>query len=270
MMVKKMSKFVTFKQYDSRWGKKNYNGSSNMAGAGCGPSSVANLVYPINHKINPWTVAKYMKKHGYAVYNHGTDWDGIPAAMKHYGMEDVKNINVSNSMANVWGYLRKGYVADFLFSAGSRGGVCWTTQGHYVAVTDYKLKNGKHWLYTRDSGGRDHDGWYCYETQMRGLVFKVWVGKLPGESQKPKKETTYSGKFPTLPERGYFKRGDSGENVKLLQRFLKWAIEYSIDIDGELGGETVRAIMTFERLVGLDQDGHFGKKCLKAAKKFKN
>lgn len=177
--------YGNFKQYDSRWGRNNYNGSSSMATAGCGPTSVANLVYAVDGKTNPWDVALFMKKHGYAIRNQGTAWDGIPAAMKHGGLIDVKNVNVDETMNKVWEYLAKGYCADFLFRAGSRGGICWTTDGHFVSVTGYKVKDGKHYLYTRDSGGRNHTGWYCYETQMRGLIRKVWVGKVPSVSKNP-------------------------------------------------------------------------------------
>lgn len=166
-----------FKQYDSRWGRKNYNGSSSISAAACGPFSVANILVESNPKINPMDVVKFMQKNGYAVRNQGTAWSGIPAAMKHFGMTDVKAVDVSKSMSKVWEYMAKGYDAVFLFRGGSRGGVCWTTQGHYVAMTDYKVKNGKHMLYAKDSGGRDHDGWYTYETHMRGLIPKVWVGK---------------------------------------------------------------------------------------------
>lgn len=167
--------YITYKQYDSRWGKKNYNGSSSMATAGCGPTSVAMLAYAVDGKTNPWDVAKFMQKNGYAIRNNGTAWAGIPAAMKHFGLKDVKNVS---AMADVFSYLAKGYCAVFLFRGGSRGGITWTTAGHYVAVTGYKHKNGKHYLYTRDSGGRNHTGWYCYETQMRGLIPQIWVGKV--------------------------------------------------------------------------------------------
>ena len=51
----------------------------------------------------------------------------------------------------------------------------WTTCGHYVAFTDYKVQNGKHWFYTKDSGGRKHDGWYSYEGAMKGRVAKLWI-----------------------------------------------------------------------------------------------
>lgn len=255
---------ANFKQYDSRWGRKNYNGSSTMATAGCGPTSVANIVHNIDPNIDPWKVAKWMKEHGYAIRNHGTAWAGIPAAMKHYGFEDVHEVV---SMSDVFSYIAKGYKAIFLFSAGKRGGVTWTTSGHFIAVTSYKHENGKHYFWTRDSGGRNHTGWYCYETQMRGLIPQVWVGKVP--IIKPKKKETYKGFFPVLPERGYFKRGDEGAQVRRLQEFLNWALKYSLSVDGDLGAKTVRAIMAFENRVDLEQDGKFGKKCLKAAKKFK-
>ena len=51
----------TFKQYDSRWGSKNYNGSSTMAAAGCGPTACADLIYNIDPTITPWKTAVYMK-----------------------------------------------------------------------------------------------------------------------------------------------------------------------------------------------------------------
>lgn len=175
---------ANFKQYDSRWGRKNYNGSSTMATAGCGPTSVANIVHNIDPNIDPWKVAKWMKEYGYAIRNKGTAWSGIPAAMKHYGFEDVHEVD---SMSDVFSYIAKGYKAIFLFTAGKRGGVTWTTSGHFIAVTSYKHENGKHYFWTRDSGGRNHTGWYCYETQMRGLIPKVWVGRIPKkESDKVK------------------------------------------------------------------------------------
>lgn len=175
-----------FKQYDSRWGKKNYNGSSTISAAACGPFSVANVVVEYKPDLNPMDVVKYMQSHGYAIRNNGTAWAGIPAAMKAFGMEDVKNVS---NMSDVWNYLSKGYMAVFLFKGGSRGGICWTTAGHYVAVTGYKTENGRHKCYTKDSGGRNHDGWYCYETQMKGLISQVWVGKAPGGQPAPEKKT---------------------------------------------------------------------------------
>lgn len=174
--VIQMSK--TFKQYDSRWGKKNYNGSSTMAAAGCGPSSVAMIGYNMNTKLTPWTVAQWMKSKGYAIRNAGTAWAGIPAALKAFGCQQVKT---SKNMAEVWKELGKGDghgYAIFLFGKGKRGGVRWTGSGHYIAVTDYKIKNGKHWLYTRDSYG-PNTGWHSYEDHMKGLIKQTWTCYVP-------------------------------------------------------------------------------------------
>lgn len=83
---------------------------------------------------------------------------------------------------------------------------------------------------------------------------------------------TYSGSFPVLPKRGYFKKGDKGQQVKRLQKFLMW---YGLSVgkskaDGVYGSNTSRAVLTFKKLAGLrPNDGNFGKKSLKKAKKVK-
>ena len=262
---------TVLKQYDSRWGRKNYNGSSSIATAACGPFSISNILIERNPDFDPMTAVKFMQRNGYAVYNHGTSWSGIPAAMKSFGCTDVRAVNVSKNMDKVWDILSNGnYAADFLFSAGKRGGVCWTTSGHYVAVTGYKVKDGKHWLYTKDSGGRDHDGWYCYEKHMRGLIPKVWTCKLPvltktyfenGSYKTPK--ATKPTKLPTLPARGYFKKGDYGNNVAEVQNIL---IYLGIDCgpsgaDKDYGKKTVAAVKIYEKRYGLKPDGKWGSKC---------
>lgn len=176
---------ANFKQYDSRWGKKNYNGSSTMAQAGCGPTSVADIVYNLDEKITPWKVAKWMKEHGYAIYGNGTAWSGIPAALKHYGLEDVREVE---KMADVFDCIAKGYKAVFLMRAGFRGGVTWTTSGHFIAVSAYKHESGKHYFWTRDPGSRGNNGWHCYEDTMRGLIVKVWACKVPKTEDEVKKK----------------------------------------------------------------------------------
>lgn len=187
--VRKMGAYKTFKQYDSRWGRKNYNGSSTVAASACGPTAIACLAHAVNEKITPLDTIKYMQKHGYAIYKKGTAWAGIPACMKAYGLKDVKNVV---TMPDVWSYLSKGYCAVFLMTYDyhlcKKYGIVWTTDGHFIAITGYKVKDGKHWVYVHDPGGRDHDGWYCYETQMRGLISQVWVGYVEGKL-KPVKPT---------------------------------------------------------------------------------
>ena len=169
---------ITYKQYDSRWGSKNYNGSSTMAAAGCGPTSCATVISAHNPKVTPIQTMKFMQEHGYAIRNNGTAWAGIPACLKHFGLEDVREVA---TMDNLWRYMaQKGCRCIILFGAGTRGGVTWTTSGHFVPATAYKTKGGKHYLWMRDPGPRNKEGWYCYEDHMKGLCKKVWVGVLPG------------------------------------------------------------------------------------------
>lgn len=173
--------FITYKQYDSRWGNKNYNGSSTMAQGGCGPTACAMILYGVDGKTTPLDTMKYMQTHGdsthkkFALYGQGTAWNGITQCLKDGGLKDVQ---VVTSMSKAFELLSEGYVGLFRFQPGSRGGVTWTTEGHYIAVTGYKVKNGKHYLYTRDSGSRNHTGWYCYETTMKGLLSDpaIWLG----------------------------------------------------------------------------------------------
>lgn len=254
--------FGTYRQYDSRWGKKNYNGSSNYATAACGPTSCANILYAINPSITPLTTGNYMKSKGYAIRNNGTAWAGIPACLKAFGAQDVRQVD---KMADVFSYCAKGYVGVFLFRKGSKGGVTWTTSGHYIAVTGYKVSNGKHYFKTFDSGGRKHDGWYCYETQMRGLIPRIWLCKIP-EQIVPKPTGKFSGKIPATTLRN----GSKGDDVKNLQIFLNWYYPvFNLKVDGIFGSGTEGAVRIFQSTEGITSDGIFGKNSMAKANAYK-
>lgn len=90
------------------------------------------------------------------------------------------------------------------------------------------------------------------------------AGELKSTAKKK-----YSGVFPKLPSRGYFKSGDSGTQVKRLQKFLNWAVNAGLKVDGDLGSKTIAAVKKFQKAYGLTQDGKFGKKSLAKAKKIK-
>lgn len=254
--------FGTYRQYDSRWGRKNYNGSSTYAAAACGPTSCANILHAINPKITPLTTGAYMQRHGYAIRNNGTAWAGIPACLKAYGAKDVRQVD---AMADVFKLCAKGYVGVFLFRGGTKGGVTWTTSGHYVAVTGYKYQNKKHYFRTFDSGGRKHDGWYCYETQMRGLIPRIWLCKVP----TPKPITKPTGKYTGAIPKPTLKRGAKGESVKQLQKFLTW---YGIKTkaDGKWGKNTDKSFAKWQKIEKLTVDKVYGKKSYARALTYKS
>lgn len=248
--------YGSYNQYDSRWGKKNYNGSSNMASAGCGPTSCANILHNIDSSITPVTTMKYMQSHGYAIRNQGTAHAGIAACLKAYGAKNVSQPDVSRSMAKVWEVLSKGYAAIFLmrYRKGLRGPT-WTTSGHYIAIVGYKYKNKKHYVKVEDCGGRGHDGWYCYETQMRGWIPKAWTCLAEPKEITPvtKPAGNYNGPVPATTLR----RGSKGTPVIALQKFLTW-YGLNLSADGDFGPATELAVKRFQKTEDLKPDGVFG------------
>lgn len=88
---------------------------------------------------------------------------------------------------------------------------------------------------------------------------------------KPIKSETF------LPERGYFKRGDTGENVEKINDFFykvfpgyaKTLDRDEEDVKGGLFGENTEAwVKEFQRRTGLEQDGCIGPITLAEMKKF--
>lgn len=267
----------TFRQYDSRWAYHKYPGNGdNMSNSGCGATAVADIIVdnPKYKKYTPENVRKYMVKHGYAIYGQGTAWAGIKAALEHYGFIVKNPGTMKEAFKLLEGKYNRGVI---LFRAGSKGGVTWTSVGHYVAFSNYKKEKGKHYFYTRDPGPRKNDGWHCYEKYMAGLIPEIWVcyypkPKITTKTTITKKTvvapTVYSGTFPKLPNRGYFSNIDTGRQVEYLQKYLKW---YGCDIkvDGIFGNETLKAVKEFQKNEKLIVDGKFGKLSLAKAKKVK-
>lgn len=91
------------------------------------------------------------------------------------------------------------------------------------------------------------------------------------DGSKVKKK--YSGLWPKLPSRGYFKLGDGyktltqyKKSLKRIQRFLNWAMDVKLKIDGEYGPKTQAAVLAFQKKHGVKQTGQFGKLTLAKAK----
>ena len=96
----------------------------------------------------------------------------------------------------------------------------------------------------------------------------VETSKTSTSKKKPVKSTKkgYSGAFPSLPKKGYLCKGDKGEQVKRLQRFLNWFGGYGLDVDGSFGALTKKAVEKFQKAAKIKIDGYFGEESLRAAK----
>lgn len=267
-----------FKQYDTRWGSLPYPVRPyTLARSGCGCCAVTHCIIELEKykKYTPKTVRPYMKQ--FATKGNGTLWSGITKSLQHYGYK-VSNPNIGKSMKPAWDILNKkgALKRGVLLFSGRRGpdGTLWTAGGHYVAFVNYKVVDGKHYFYTKDSGGRNHTGWYCYEKSMQGALPQIWIctsteykGLVPTKpvEKKFKKPTTkYKGTIPAPT----LKKGSSGTKVKNLQKFLNWYLGLNLTVDGEFGGSTESALINYQKTEGISKDGVWGKTCQTHAKAY--
>ncbi len=228
-----MNNKAIYRQADDRWARLPFPGGGyNIKGCGCGCCSVTHVIIELDKykKYTPKNVQPYMIQFA---TRQGLYHYGIPTSLKHYGLEVIE-VGLNDPMSKAWKYLGKdGYRAGVLLFYGkdSRGrfiygpdGTQWTRSGHFIAFVDYKIVNGKHWFYLKDSGDRisthkningkfveeRHNGWWCYENSMKRCLPKLWLVKIPGGKIEKKLET------PTMKEI----RADS--NGGIIYDILKW------------------------------------------------
>lgn len=199
-----------FRQYEGVWAKKPYPGKGyTVSGAGCGLLALTHIAIEQDAKKNwtPENLRTYMINKGYATYGNGTLWSGITQTLKYLGHSKVTYITEAIPMKDAFTELNKGNrIGIILFYGGyskrkkkwykTPDGTVWTTDGHYIFFGDYKVVDGKHWFNLKDSGGRKHDGWYCYEKSMKGCVGQLWIVERTGKQVAPK--ATYTGAFPAV------------------------------------------------------------------------
>ena len=186
-----------YRQADSRWGSLPYPTKRySFAGNGCGCCAVLHCIIEQDKYKNytPKDIRPYMVQ--YATKGNGTLWSGITKGLEHYGYN--VHWRQSDSMSDIFKVLKNSLKRGVILFGSDRGpdGTCWTTGGHYIGFVNYKIdSNGRHWFYLKDSGGREHDGWWCYEKSMRGDVRNVWIctslkDAPEKEEKKEEKKTT--------------------------------------------------------------------------------
>lgn len=135
--------------------------------------------------------------------------------------------------------------------------------GH-VLIVEKVYSDGS--ILCSQSGYRSARFWTTKYTKPYRLSGYVFQGFIYNPYVTTAATTGYHGTFPTLPSRGYFKKGDRGTQVQYLQKFLNWWGAYGLVVDGIIGDKTIAAVKKFQKSVGLPQDGLFGAKTLAKAK----
>lgn len=258
-----------FLQGDSRWGGLVYpKKPCYIRNVGCGEVSIANILIEMEQYKNytPATIQPYCKRYG-APNCDGTYLTGIASMMKHYGFTDVKDCP---TMADLWKELAKGdRVAVYLM--GSRLGgskkIRWTSGGHFVASVDYKVKDGKHYLYVKDpwTDNKNRNGWITYEENMKNDIVQVTVGKLSGLkiTDVPAKDgkLTVDGIGGTATVRrmqrffGTNANGIISGQMKRLDQYYPSLT--AVDFDKNEGGSLV--VKALQKWLDIERDGIIGK-----------
>ena len=265
---------IIYKQTDSRWAKKAYPSGSTVGGCGCGLLACTHIAMEQQSKRN-WTpdnLRSWMVGKGFAVRGQGTRWEGITETLKYIGHKSVVRV-YSDPMTVAWKELNKGNrIGVLLFNSHTApNGVKWTASGHYVAFTGYKYQNGKHYFYTKDSGGRNHSGWYSYENSMKGCIAKLWIVERVGTETKSSATTT--PKAVTADGKLVADGVGGSATVKAMQRFFGTSPQ-----DGVISGQNQSyakyhpalksvkygkggsvCVKYLQKWLGITQDGIWGK-----------
>ncbi len=179
-------------------------------------------------------------ENGEKIYNAKTDAEALKIAQKLIGIKDIKVIR-NNKKVIPKSKAKAGDIA-LLFNGNTYTHTYFIMSNSCVADSTGSGSKANNIRADRKFDGR-------YVSGMKVLI-------------------RYTGKGTKY--RNYMKMGDKGEEIKKLQKFLNWAMNSGLTVDGEFGAKTDTAVRAFQTKCKLQggADGLFGKVSLEAAKKF--
>lgn len=175
---------------------------------------------------------------GEKIYRAKTDAEALKIVQSRCGLKDIKVIR-NNGKTIPKSKAKAGDIA-LLFNGSTYKHSYFIMSDKYIADSTGSGSDANNIRADRKFDGR-------YVSGMKVLI------RFTGES------TTF---------RQYIKLNDTGSEVKKLQKFLNWAVDAGLVVDGEFGVKTRTAVKAFQKKCKLDVDGHFGEASLKAAKSF--
>lgn len=118
---------VYFSQYDSRWGSQMYGKTNTIAGAGCGPSSLAICISTLTNKtVTPPEVCAWSVKTGHRCEGSGSYHSLIPDGAAHWG---VPCRGIGQSKKQLVQSLQGGKLVIAIMSQGH-----FTRGGHFIVL----------------------------------------------------------------------------------------------------------------------------------------
>ena len=216
------------------------------------------------------------------------DWCMVKACIEEYGATD--GIKIAKNLLGGWSaytptsasyfktmgrWSTKPQKGDQIFFKNGSGTICHT--GIVYAVDN-------NYVYTIEgntsgaSGVIANGGGVCKKKYLKSYTRIAGYGRpnydISGSTPKPTpkpepkpKAKAYTGTFPSVPPN--LKKGSKGQQVKNLQKYLNWFGSYGLEVDGDFGTKTQKAVKDFQKRTGLAVDGIFGKNSLAMAKEMK-
>lgn len=139
---------TNYKQTDPKWKNKPYttNGESSTIGsAGCGPTSVADLLATfISKSHTPVTECKWSVDNGYKAYKKGTYYSYIERRLNSFPKFTCTRLNLNNLHNKPYSTIHT-TALNFLKKQGTCLIACmgegpWTSSGHYILVWGYNTE----------------------------------------------------------------------------------------------------------------------------------
>lgn len=261
-------------QNDPRWTNHPYAGET-MGPAGCGPTSVADL---LGHD-NPVTVADWMQANGYASNGSGTYHSGIAASLRAFGYDGAQITGYS--LAGIMNcaefeqfkaHIQSGYCGVILF--GGLGSGCrnsyWSNYGHYCACVGYS--NGNYLVY--DPAWSARTGYHGWNSDIAGDVKHLFTstvkwkssgGSIKVDGAWGTKTTKFAQKIFKCSIKDGIVSNQNKDRAFWLQNCQMPSWEFVPAIKLKSGSELIRRIQS---KIGEKVDGFMGDQTTKALQKF--
>lgn len=162
--MEKEQPYPLFLQWDSRWGYAAYGDNSNIGLSGCGPASLAMVLYYLtgDETITPDKIAAYSMENGYYLSGTGTKWALITDFPALYGIR-VKQLGLDEQ--KMISELAKGNMIICAMREGD-----FTAGGHFIVIYGYDSMGFK----VNDSNcvARSRKSWTFQE--IKNQIKNIW------------------------------------------------------------------------------------------------
>lgn len=215
------------------------------------------------------------KKNGYAWCDMFVDWVFVQAFGKEKGraiiFQPLKSCGAGCFYSREY-YKAKGRLFDkpkagdqiFFFNSSKTD----------IAHTGLVYKVDSKYVYTIEGNTSAKSGVIANGGAVEKKAYALTYDRIAGygrpdydEEKVKTKKSKYKGALPKVKPN--LQKGSKGKQVMYLQDFLNWYGNYGLDVDGDFGKKTEKAVKEYQKAEGLVVDGIFGSHSLAQAKKVK-